>query len=518
MNKIYIRKIDKQAIEKQISILQETLSQFFDKKECIKVIGKKSKKIGDVKLLLQTDPRLGGDIKNIIKAEGGMEIGDFLLFNKGKSEFVLEIIKQNTEQANFISSLFDSSERHLELSIDSDVKELDYSIETDNLNESTNRLIGFNKIFYGIPGCGKSYKVASMLEFKKEFEDEAKKNKITKKVNNENIFRTTFYLDYSNSDFVGQIYPVVDDNGHVTYESVPGPFTKALVRAYTNPNEMIYLVIEEINRGNAAAIFGDLFQLLDRVKKTNGDKCEGESEYPISNEFIEGYLKKIISGKVAIDGDKSRLPFLSNHNIIIPNNLTIFATMNTSDQNVFPLDTAFKRRWNLEKVDVNWEKTDGKYKLDILNKCIPFTDMTWGNFASSVNVKMIENCKDGIITQDKNLGPFFVSEDMLVERSKRYEDSKENKAKLVQFVNNVIEYLFFDVTKFDHDVLFEKDIQYSTIYECFKELTHLKPEDAKIAKRYLEIFAGNIEDDVNDSQLGSSVESGVSTDGNTEER
>lgn len=387
----------------------------------------------------------------------------------------------------------------------SSLKYIDFELKTNGLlkyiqsiNEinTNNKIVGFNKIYYGIPGCGKSYKVASMLDFKEGFEDEAKKNGIVGKVNSDNIIRTTFYLDYSNSDFVGQIYPVVNDDDKVTYEPIPGPFTKALVRAYSHPQEMVYLVIEEINRGNAAAIFGDLFQLLDRVKKPIGDKVVGESEYPISNEFIEGYLKKIIKGKISIEGDISRLPLLSNHNIIIPNNLTIFATMNTSDQNVFPLDTAFKRRWNLERVEVDWNKENGKYRLPILNKAIPFTDMTWGNFASTINIKMIENSNDGIITQDKNLGPFFVDEEILVEPSERY--NEENKDKLVKFVNNVIDYLFLDVTKFNHDVLFEKNIQYSDIYDFILESIHVDNNSYEEAKRYLRIFGNNVIDDIED--------------------
>lgn len=392
---------------------------------------------------------------------------------------------------------------------------LNGTVNIDNLFVDE-RLVGFNKIYYGIPGCGKSYKVDAMLKYKDGFKEEAERNGITSKVKEDNIIRTTFYLDYSNSDFVGQIYPVVGDDGKVTYNSIPGPFTKALVRAYTHPNEMVYLVVEEINRGNAEAIFGDLFQLLDRVKETKDGKIKGESEYPISNEFIEGYLDKIIKGKIEDDGTKDRLPMLRNHNIIIPNNLTIFATMNTSDQNIFPLDTAFKRRWDLERVKVDWSKQNGKYKLPILNKCIPFTDMTWGNFASNINIKMVENCKDGIITQDKNLGPFFVDEDLLVEPKDRY--NPENKQKIIQFTNNVIDYLFLDVTKFNHDVLFEKGITYSEVYDYFTESLPNATKGSEEAKRYLKIFDSNIEDDVIEKENAKPVETdpveaGDTTDG-----
>lgn len=125
------------------------------------------------------------------------------------------------------------------------------NVSRNNMDKQSNSkdIKGYNKIYYGIPGCGKSYYI---------------ENTVLKDIDKDNdVFRTTFYLDYSNSDFIGQIYPVVKD-GNVTYEPKPGPFTKALERALRNPGRMIYLVIEEINRGNAAAIFGDTFQLLDR--------------------------------------------------------------------------------------------------------------------------------------------------------------------------------------------------------------------------------------------------------------
>lgn len=200
------------------------------------------------------------------------------------------------------------------------------NVSRNNMDKQSNSkdIKGYNKIYYGIPGCGKSYYI---------------ENTVLKDVDKDNdVFRTTFYLDYSNSDFIGQIYPVVKD-GNVTYEPKPGPFTKALEQALRNPDRMIYLVIEEINRGNAAAIFGDIFQLLDRLKENRDDRVVGDSEYPVANEFIEGYFEKV---NETLEEDE-KIKFTKNK-IFIPHNLTLLATMNTSDQNVFPLDTAFKRR------------------------------------------------------------------------------------------------------------------------------------------------------------------------------
>lgn len=303
---------------------------------------------------------------------------------------------------------------------------------------------GYNKIYYGIPGCGKSYYI---------------ENTVLKDVDKDNdVFRTTFYLDYSNSDFIGQIYPVVKD-GNVTYEPKPGHFTKALERALRNPGRMIYLVIEEINRGNAAAIFGDTFQLLDRLKENRDDRVVGDSEYPVANEFIEGYFEKV---NEELKEDE-KIKFTKNK-IFIPHNLTLLATMNTSDQNVFPLDTAFKRRWDREKVMTDWNKVG-----DIKNLYVPFTDITWGKFATTINDKMLKDNgeSDVSVSEDKQMGAYFVKENMLSK-----EKNAGDKDSLRAFISNVMDYLYNDVTKFNHELLFDKNVKtYDGLYETMTECT-----------------------------------------------
>ena len=307
-------------------------------------------------------------------------------------------------------------------------------------NDLESNLCGYNKIFYGIPGCGKSYHI---------------EHNVLKGVDKQyDVFRTTFYLDYSNSDFIGQIYPktVYDEKGDktkVVYENIPGPFTKALKRAFEAPDRMIYLVIEEINRGNAAAIFGDTFQLLDRLKVCYDGRVEGDSEYPISNQFIEDYLDDLV------------LP----GQVYIPHNLTILATMNTSDQNVFPLDTAFKRRWDRERVVSNWDNCVVK------DMYIPYTDITWKSFVDTMNSRMVEgNDKlETTVSEDKKIGAYFAGMDMLSSYENRHSNIEENKAKLKRFVNNVIDYLYNDVTKFDHSILFKDNISYDEIYKTMTE-------------------------------------------------
>lgn len=380
----------------------------------------------------------------------------------------LNILKKNHDDTLSLSYLIKKMEgmtmqkdnSKVLTSILNDVNQLKTSLEKVNTNNNDTSGNGYNKIFYGIPGCGKSYKIDAMLNHKPEFVDEAIKNKIVKKADESDIIRTTFYLDYSNSDFIGQIYPCVEkvevsnDDGSVdyksivTYKRIPGPFTKALLRAYQHlidkDKSQVYLIIEEINRGNAAAIFGDTFQLLDRKN--------GDSEYPINNEFIESYLKE------NLDNIESLPSSYNLEKIMIPHNLTIFATMNTSDQNVFPLDTAFKRRWNRERITNDWGKVG-----HIKGMYIPYTDITWENFAKTINKEMISQSikKDAPISEDKQMGAYFASEDMLTDGPMEKDD-----VKLSNFENNILDYLYNDVTKFDHSILFEKQLNsIDNIYE-----------------------------------------------------
>ena len=183
------------------------------------------------------------------------------------------------------------------------------------LTENAKAHKGESVIYYGIPGSGKSYYI---------------ENEILKGVSEKNFERVTFYPEYTYYDFVGQKLPKDDGTG-LQFEA--GPFTRILEKALENKQKAIqkehyYLIIEEMNRGNAQAIFGDIFQLLDR-------DANGDSVYATTNYQVVQYLK-------------SKGIQLKENKIIIPSNLTIIATINTSDQNVFNLDTAFGRRWQYE--------------------------------------------------------------------------------------------------------------------------------------------------------------------------
>ena len=255
-----------------------------------------------------------------------------------------------------------------------------------------------------MPGCGKSRKVVDLLK-------------------REEYVRVLFHPEYTYSDFIGQVMPVVKDE-KITYEFVPGPFTKILEEAIkTNESSPsnFFLVIEEINRGNAPAIFGDVFQLLDRDK-------DGVSEYKINNKDIAKHIFN--------DEDKK---------VYIPSNLTIFATMNTCDQNVFTMDTAFKRRWRMERIENNFESAE------ISNCEIDGLSIQWGEFATIVN-DLILNLNDGFNSEDKQLGVYFVKEDEI----------RDIKA----FAEKVLMYLWDDVVKYDKTQLFKPE--YKTLDSLIK--------------------------------------------------
>lgn len=295
----------------------------------------------------------------------------------------------------------------------------------DSLPNHPENSDGYNKIYFGIPGCGKSYNVNEIIK-------------------GETCFRTTFYEDYSYSDFLGQVRPVSED-GNIQYKFVPGPFALALQTAFkylkNGENKNVYLVIEEINRGNAPSIFGDFFQLLDRDK--NGKSC-----YPISNQTLQDYLN-----------DDELNNTINFNEIFLPYNLIIYGTMNTSDQNVFTLDTAFKRRFDFELVE-NKKPVD-KYKHSL----VPGTEVLWTDFVAKINEAIVSNKGVTGLFDDKRLGYYFVDERSLFDSTKGgFNFADEECAKEAKrFAYKVLEYLYDDVNRFGNNFLFSD--QYHTLDE-----------------------------------------------------
>ena len=252
-------------------------------------------------------------------------------------------------------------------------------------------------------------------------------------------------------------------NNEISYEYVPGPFMRIYVQAINHPEEDFLLLIEEINRANVAAVFGDVFQLLDRKN--------GISEYPIAtSEDMKKYLMDnidILKGKNINElSNEEKEMYLE---LRIPNNMYIWATMNSADQGVFPMDTAFKRRWEFEYIGIDKEREK------VLNYIIPIGMgdnryyIHWNDLREGINSVLSKD--ENRVNEDKLLGPFFISKSVLDNMSKSLGDSKAEDAFIKAFESKVIMYLFEDVMKMRPEKIFigckEKKL-FSKICEAFE--------------------------------------------------
>lgn len=335
-----------------------------------------------------------------------------------------------------------------------------FGLYSEAISEDDRLTDGCNVLLYGVPGSGKSWTIEH--EYRKPGSE---------------VVRLVFHPDYTYSDFIGQILPSVSENGQVSYKFTPGPLTNILRDSYNNPDKEYLLIIEEINRGNAPAIFGEVFQLLDRkveIKDDNDDGYPiGTSEYGIINTDIA----TVMYGKDRA-GDEVR----------IPSNLSIIGTMNTSDQNVFTLDTAFQRRWDMRLIENNFDNVES----EIADAEILDTTVTWKNFCIEINNIVVGNGVRMATAEDKRLGAYFVHL-----RDLQYDDKMGNlndgeyislrkkestgslsdteKVRLTQireamkqnrrFPEKVIKYLWDDAFKFNREVVFE-----STEYQSLEQV------------------------------------------------
>ncbi len=316
-------------------------------------------------------------------------------------------------------------------------------VRSDFIPNVNRKLGGANYLLYGVPGSGKSHTVKTDY-----CPDEAR------------MERVVFHPDYTYSDFVGQIMPKLDDR-LVYYDFVPGPFTLMLEKAYNNPEQEFFLVIEELNRGNAPAIFGEVFQLLDR--KEDGERV-GESSYGITNAAVASIVYKN-----------------PDHPVYIPSNLNIVATMNTSDQNVFTLDTAFQRRWRMRMIENNIEKAVHA------NDMILDTTVTWAEFNKAINRLILEANSRLSSSEDKRLGAYFVTaSDLLFVDG----DDRQNS----RFPEKVLKYLWDDAFKFSREVLFDVD-SYPSLEDVIRTFKTSKGND-RFIKIFKEGVLGNLDSNV----------------------
>lgn len=314
--------------------------------------------------------------------------------------------------------------------------------------EWAKQLISIDKphqlIFSGAPGTGKSYTLNKWA------------NVYFKDGNNSYYERVTFHPNMTYGQFVGVFkpFPSGDSNSPITYKFVPGVLLKQLEKAYKNPEKKYLILIEEINRANVASVFGDVFQLLDRK--------DGVSEYPIS--IPEDILLRFYDKKDGILGKNTNISEeiqekLNNEGLFFPTNLYIWASMNGADQGVMPMDTAFKRRWEFEKFDVNdLGEVDAEFFDD---KFIKYNhgEVSWNELRKALNSRMLELK----IPEDKLMGPYFLSRETL-----------EDTDKLTKsFESKVLMYLFDDAAKMKRKDFFNleyKDMYYSALVNSFREL------------------------------------------------
>jgi hypothetical protein len=256
------------------------------------------------------------------------------------------------------------------------------------------------RIFYGAPGTGKSHEVKKLTG---EWISEDEERDLP------NVFRITFHPDTDYASFVGCYKPTMKPTSkeektltgkdeEIVYEFVPQVFTDSYVYAYNNSGQPTYLVIEEINRGNCAQIFGDLFQLLDRKGGVSEYKIKADKDLAkYLNEAKDKDGQDVLKDKEGIKDGK----------LCLPANLHILATMNTSDQSLFPMDSAFKRRWEWEYVPINYDTTikSGEFEITI-GKETDERKYSWVGFIEKVNEKIFDLTQ----SEDKQMGNFFIKQ------------------------------------------------------------------------------------------------------------
>lgn len=369
-------------------------------------------------------------------------------------------------------------------------KDANIDKETDRQDSlENNRVVsGRNILLYGVPGSGKSWTIEH---------EYCKPGSV--------VERLVFHPDYTYSDFIGQILPAVSDDGQVSYKFTPGPFTNILRESYNNPSKEYILIIEEINRGNAPAIFGEVFQLLDRKVEIrdiddNGYPI-GTSEYGITNMNIaeEMYGKDRKTEKVRI-----------------PSNLSIIGTMNTSDQNVFTLDTAFQRRWDMRLIENDFASVDSSLAdAEILD-----TGITWKNFCVEINKIVVGNSTRMTSAEDKRLGAYFVhvhdlKYDDTMGDLKEYDalrvketsgsltDDEKSRIAVIRdamrqnrkFPEKVIKYLWDDAFKFNREIIFDVD-KYQSLEQVIHAFMYVNgTERFKVFKDNVRDAFANVEED-----------------------
>lgn len=298
-------------------------------------------------------------------------------------------------------------------------------------------------IYFGAPGTGKSYSL------NKEKDNLFDKDKVE---------RVTFHPNMTYGQFVGVFKPFPDGN-NITYRYIPGPLIQQVVKALLHPDSAYLLIIEELNRANVSSVFGEVFQLLDRDHNF-------ESEYPIHiGQDIQHYFDNYIYNQPQLQNyvENMKEKISERGGLVLPTNLFIWTTMNSSDQGITPMDTAFKRRWNQKYfgVDGSYDQIEfDKYsKIQVAKSGVDKLDgvISWNDLRQFINSELtLLN-----VPEDKLLGPYFLSKNVLL--------SDENILTRA-FMNKVLMYLFDDAAKqYRHKLFALKQMRFSELLDSFEK-------------------------------------------------
>lgn len=356
-----------------------------------------------------SESRIDGQLKAFLRDQLNASVDDIVIFKNigtNYNEFMFYFVPASAPSYPFFRDFIESNNHVV-------VESEKCHISSSNLDQP------YQQIFFGAPGTGKSHEIEQLTY-------------------GSMVFRTTFHPDSDYSTFVGaykpimrevpmttvigtKVVPVEDKEGNPLYESkiqyefVPQAFAQAYVEAWQDLDTPVYLVIEEINRGNCAQIFGDIFQLLDR-------KNSGFSNYYIvPDEDLRQYIVKAFQDGI----DERAFEIIKTGKYLcLPPNLYIWATMNTSDQSLFPIDSAFKRRWEWQYMPI--EDAGKNWKIRVNNN-----EYDWYAFLTAINHEILALTH----SEDKQLGYFFAKADA------------QGVIDAAKLVNKVYFYLWTDVFK-----------------------------------------------------------------------
>ncbi|KYG30291.1 McrB family protein [Bacillus gaemokensis] len=412
--------------------------------------------------VLKNEYSLGGSM--VLQLSAKETSGSRLMFaskefihDLSQRQFFMELKSTQFENDYMILLKYKSSFRYLLLFIPQplgDAKNLGrglYNISSNTPVPSTyfQSTGAKNLIVLGSPGTGKSNWI------KENFEGSTESK------------RVTFHPEYTYNEFIGSLRPVNDPTDGVKYTFTPGPFTKILQLAYSNPSKIYTLIIEEINRANTAAVFGDVFQILDR-------NIEGFSDYGIENEEILNYINE-------------SLLHIQLEEIKLPPNLNLIATMNSADQGVFQMDTAFKRRWNIQYVPIEFDEWHDSIYFKYNNKFISAK-----NFITTLNTYLSEN-QYLQVNEDRLIGPYFLRR----EEAERWFDKEEQ----YDYYKKLFIYLWDDIARIDRNSLFKKDYrQFSLLCKAFED------GEAIFVEALHETLTTQLVDDLNRNNNGTEVD------------